>query len=65
MAQYIERRDGIPSDWQNIILSAGASGSIKAILALLRCEQNSKRPGVMVPIPQVGGFQIKNRYNSK
>jgi alanine transaminase len=22
-AQYIERRDGIPSDWQNIILSAG------------------------------------------
>lgn len=23
VAQYIERRDGIPSDWQNIIISAG------------------------------------------
>ncbi|CRK91319.1 CLUMA_CG004993, isoform A [Clunio marinus] len=51
-AEYIQRRDGIPSDWQNIILSSGASGSIKAILALLRCPVNGKRPGVMVPIPQ-------------
>lgn len=51
-AEYIARRDGIPSDWQNIILSAGASGSIKAILALLRCPVDGKRPGVMVPIPQ-------------
>jgi alanine transaminase len=51
-AEYIQRRDGIPSDWQNIILSAGASGSIKAILALLRCPVDGKRPGVMVPIPQ-------------
>ena len=51
-AQYIEERDGIPSDYNNIILSAGASGSIKAILALLRCTVDGKRPGVMVPIPQ-------------
>lgn len=51
-AEYIQRRDGIPSDWQNIILSAGASGSIKAILALLRCPVDGKRPGVMVPTPQ-------------
>lgn len=51
-AEYIARRDGIPSDWQNIILSGGASGSIKAILALLRCPVDGKRPGVMVPIPQ-------------
>lgn len=51
-AEYIERRDGIPSDPNNIILSAGASGSIKAILALLKCDINGKRPGVMVPIPQ-------------
>lgn len=34
------------------MLSAGASGSIKAVLALLRCEIDGKRPGVMVPIPQ-------------
>lgn len=23
VAQYIERRDGIPADWQNIVISAG------------------------------------------
>lgn len=34
------------------MLSAGASGSIKALLALLRCDIDGKRPGVMVPIPQ-------------
>lgn len=29
VAQYIERRDGIPSDYNNIILSNGASDGIK------------------------------------
>lgn len=53
VAEYIKRRDGgIPSDWENVILSAGASGSIKSILALLRCQVDGKRPGVLVPIPQ-------------
>lgn len=28
-AEYIERRDGIPSNWHDIILSAGASDGIK------------------------------------
>ena len=52
-ANYIQERDGgIPSSWENIILSGGASGSIKAIMALLRCSIGGKRPGVMVPIPQ-------------
>ncbi|KAG5685019.1 hypothetical protein PVAND_014222 [Polypedilum vanderplanki] len=51
-AEYIHKRDGIPSNADDIILSAGASGSIKAILALLRCDIDGKRPGVMVPIPQ-------------
>lgn len=23
VAQYIERRDGLPADWQNVIISAG------------------------------------------
>jgi len=32
VAQYIERRDGIGSNWENIILSAGASDSIKVIV---------------------------------
>jgi aspartate/methionine/tyrosine aminotransferase len=31
VAQYIERRDGIGSNWENIILSAGASDAIKVI----------------------------------
>ncbi|KAK9701600.1 Aminotransferase class I and II [Popillia japonica] len=51
-AQYIERRDGIPSDWQNIILTAGASDGIKGIVKLMICNKNSKKPGVMIPIPQ-------------
>ena len=32
VAQYIERRDGISSNWENVILSAGASDSIKVIV---------------------------------
>ncbi|KAK9881004.1 hypothetical protein WA026_014347 [Henosepilachna vigintioctopunctata] len=51
-AEYIERRDGIPADWQNIILGSGASDCIKNILKLLICEVDCKKPGVMVPIPQ-------------
>ncbi|KAJ8924559.1 hypothetical protein NQ315_000708 [Exocentrus adspersus] len=52
VAEYIERRDGIPSDWQNIIISAGASDAIKNVLKLLICNVNGKKPGVMIPIPQ-------------
>jgi len=52
VAQYIERRDGLVSSWENIILSAGASDAIKAVLKMLVNEVNGKRSGVMVPIPQ-------------
>lgn len=53
VAQYIQDRDGgIPSDPNNIILSAGASGGIKVLLSLMRCDIGGKRPGVMIPIPQ-------------
>ncbi|KAF2882326.1 hypothetical protein ILUMI_23850 [Ignelater luminosus] len=53
VAEYITRRDGgIASDWQNIVLSAGASDGIKNILKLLICDINGKQPGVMIPIPQ-------------
>lgn len=52
VAEYIERRDGIPSDWQNVIISAGASDAIKNVLKLLICDVNGKKPGVLVPIPQ-------------
>ncbi|CAG9771077.1 unnamed protein product [Ceutorhynchus assimilis] len=52
VAQYIERRDGIPADWQNIIISAGASDAIKNVLKLLICDVNNKPPAVLIPIPQ-------------
>ncbi|XP_046415758.1 alanine aminotransferase 2 [Neodiprion virginianus] len=51
-AQYIQERDGIPSDYQNIILSGGASDGIKSILKLFIEKIYGKPSGVMVPIPQ-------------
>jgi len=53
VAEYIKQRDGgIESDWQKIILCAGASEGIRACLKLLTGPGGSKRPGVMIPIPQ-------------
>nr|CAD7589579.1 unnamed protein product [Timema genevievae] len=52
VAHYIEKRDGIPSNWEDILLSAGASEGIKNVLKLLICDIGCKKPGVMVPIPQ-------------
>lgn len=36
VADFIAARDGVPSDWHNIFLTAGASPGIKSVLALLR-----------------------------
>jgi len=53
VAEYIKQRDGgIESDWQKIILCAGASEGIRACLKLLTGPGGDKRPGVMIPIPQ-------------
>merc|ERR1712209_255356 len=56
VAEYIEKRDGgVPADWQNIILCAGASEGIRAVMKLLTNPNGGdgeKRPGVMIPIPQ-------------
>lgn len=52
VAQYIERRDGIPSDPSNIILSTGASEGIKNVINLFNCDNDGKISGVMVPVPQ-------------
>ncbi|XP_075226083.1 alanine aminotransferase 1-like [Lycorma delicatula] len=51
-AQYIEKRDGHPCDYLDIILSAGASDGIKNVLKLLIEKMDGKTPGVMIPIPQ-------------
>lgn len=53
VAEYIEERDGYPSDWQNIILTSGASEGVKFLFALLNSKSTHEKPtGIMVPIPQ-------------
>ncbi|KAG8280545.1 glycerol-3-phosphate O-acyltransferase 2 [Homalodisca vitripennis] len=52
IAEYIEQRDGVPSNCDNILLGSGASEIIKSILSLLNGPVEGKRPGVMIPIPQ-------------
>merc|ERR1712179_178364 len=55
VADYITARDGgVHSDWRNIMLCAGASEGIRAILKLMTHPVGSsgKRPGVLIPIPQ-------------
>merc|ERR1712241_1654411 len=56
VAEYIEQRDGgIKSDWQNIILCAGASEGIRAVMKCLtnpNAGPDAKKRGVMIPIPQ-------------
>ncbi|XP_034385461.1 alanine aminotransferase 2 [Cyclopterus lumpus] len=53
IADYITHRDqGVPSDWNNIYLTTGASDGIMSILKLIVSGQGSSRTGVMIPIPQ-------------
>ncbi|XP_045495795.1 alanine aminotransferase 1 [Colias croceus] len=52
VAEYISKRDGHPSDWNNICLVGGASNGIKNCLQLLVNNIGGKPSGVMIPIPQ-------------
>ncbi|XP_027197526.2 alanine aminotransferase 2-like [Dermatophagoides pteronyssinus] len=53
VAEYIEQRDGCPSDWRNIILTSGASEGVKLIFTLINSASTDNiQTGVMVPIPQ-------------
>ncbi|VDK30114.1 unnamed protein product [Gongylonema pulchrum] len=53
VAGYITRRDGgIPSNPENIILSAGASEAIRNVLKLFISREGGKKAGIMIPIPQ-------------
>lgn len=52
VAQYIEERDGVPSNYEDIFLSSGATDAVRVILFLLNCSTSEKPPGVMIPIPQ-------------
>lgn len=54
VAEYIQNRDGgIPSNWEDIVLCAGASEGIRAVFKLLfNPTGSSKKPGILIPIPQ-------------
>lgn len=53
VAEYIEERDQVASDWQNIVLTTGASEGAKAMLSFINSVSSDGIPtGVMVPIPQ-------------
>ncbi|XP_068524783.1 alanine aminotransferase 1 isoform X2 [Anas acuta] len=52
VAQFLERRDGVPACPQNIFLATGASDAIVSILKLLVYGEGSERSGVLIPVPQ-------------
>ncbi|TFK31411.1 alanine aminotransferase [Crucibulum laeve] len=49
VAQFIQNRDGYPSDPAHIFLTGGASAGVSLFLSLLI---NSPRAGILIPIPQ-------------
>ena len=49
VAQYIERRDGYPSNPNDVYLSAGASSGVNTLLHIIAGKPET---GVLVPIPQ-------------
>ncbi|KAJ8340142.1 hypothetical protein SKAU_G00347750 [Synaphobranchus kaupii] len=53
VAKYVAQRDqGVPTSWDNIFLTTGASDGIMNILKLLVSGEGPSRTGVMIPIPQ-------------
>ena len=54
VADYIQARDGgTPADWQNIVLTSGASEGVKLMFSMLNSLSTDAIPtGIMVPIPQ-------------
>lgn len=49
VAEYIERRDGYPSTFENVYLSNGASSGVNTLLHVICAKPET---GIMVPIPQ-------------
>lgn len=49
VARAIQRRDGVPSDPNNIFLANGASDAVKVMLSML---VRTASDGVLIPIPQ-------------
>ena len=60
VAEYIRRRDGYEAYPCDILLCAGATEGIRALIKLLNYPQGHKdgeQPGVLVPVPQYPLFQ--------
>lgn len=52
-AEFIEKRDGFPSSYEDIVLTTGASEAVRAVMALINSSHSDELPsGVMIPIPQ-------------
>ncbi|KAF4554398.1 Aminotransferase-like protein [Elsinoe fawcettii] len=49
VADFIERRDGFPSDKDSVYLSNGASGGVNTLMHVICADD---RTGILVPIPQ-------------
>ncbi|CAH8643521.1 unnamed protein product [Heterobilharzia americana] len=65
VANYIEYRDQLPANSQDVFLSTGASEAVKSILQLISTGDGCKRTGVMVPIPQYPLYSATNaEYNA-
>lgn len=52
VAKYIEERDGIPANIDDIFLSSGATDAVRMVLSLVNSSSGVKQPGVMIPCPQ-------------
>ncbi|XP_075527938.1 alanine aminotransferase 1 [Dermacentor variabilis] len=52
VAEYISERDGLNAKYEDVILSTGASESVRSVLNLLNVHKDGKPSGVMIPIPQ-------------
>ncbi|CAG2113074.1 unnamed protein product, partial [Medioppia subpectinata] len=48
VAEYIEERDGIPSDWLNVVLTTGASEGAKAMLSFINSGSTDGIPTVSI-----------------
>lgn len=52
VADYISQRDGVKAKYEDVLLSTGASESVRSVLNLLNVCKDGKPSGVMIPIPQ-------------
>ncbi|PIO69684.1 hypothetical protein TELCIR_08482 [Teladorsagia circumcincta] len=52
VVEHAKKRDGVPCDYENVILSSGATDSIRNVLKMFVRRDAPKPTGIMIPIPQ-------------